>query len=50
VLLRSVDDEVWPFEGGKLLVGPLTAAVDMAGDSVDDRSIDAAMPIIERYL
>ena len=50
VLLRCVDDEVWPFDGGELLVGPLTAAVDMAGDPVDDRSIDAAMPIIERYL
>jgi hypothetical protein len=49
-LLRSVDDEVWPFDGGDLLVGPLTAAVDMAGDPIDDRSIDAARPIIERYL
>lgn len=50
VLLRCVDDEVWPFDGDELLVGPLNAAVDMAGDPIDDRSIDAAMPIIERYL
>ena len=50
VLLRCVDDEVWPFNDGELLVGPLIAAVDMVGDPIDDRSIDAAMPVIERYV
>lgn len=50
VWLRAVDDDVWPFAADGSTVGPLVAAVDMAGDPVDDRSVDAALPIIERYL
>ncbi len=50
VLLRVVDDDVWPFEDLAATVGPLVAAVDMLGHPIDDRSIDAARPIVERYL
>jgi hypothetical protein len=49
VWLRVVDDDVWPLDAASR-VGPLVAAIDMAGDPVDDRSVDAALPIIERYL
>lgn len=50
VRLRVVDDAVWPFEAGTATVSPLVAAIDMIGDPIDDRSIDAAMPIVEKYL
>jgi excisionase family DNA binding protein len=50
VWLRAVDDDVWPFDASRSAVGPLVAAIDMAGDPIDDRSVDAALPIIERYL
>jgi anaerobic selenocysteine-containing dehydrogenase len=50
VVLRTIDDTAWPFKRGVRLVGPLTAALDMLGDPVDDRSIESARPIVERYL
>ena len=50
VWLREVDDEVWPFDDTTTSVGPLVAAIDMLGNPIDDRSIDAARPIVERYL
>jgi excisionase family DNA binding protein len=50
VWLRVVDDDVWPFAHDSSMVGPLTAAIDMAGEPIDDRSVDAAVPIIRGYL
>lgn len=50
VWLRSVDDDIWPFDDSATAVGPLIAAIDMTGEPIDDRSIDAATPIIETYL
>jgi excisionase family DNA binding protein len=50
VLMRVVDDAVWPFAENADTVGPLVAAVDMLSDPIDDRSIDSALPIVERYL
>jgi excisionase family DNA binding protein len=50
VVLRAVDDIVWPFERGVRLVGPLTAAIDMLGEPIDDRSVESARPIVERHL
>jgi excisionase family DNA binding protein len=50
VLLRVIDDSMWPFAPGANMVGPLIAAVDMLSDPIDDRSIDSALPIVERYL
>jgi hypothetical protein len=50
VVLRVIDDIVWPFKRGVRLVGPLTAAIDMLGEPIDDRSVESARPIVERYL
>jgi excisionase family DNA binding protein len=50
VILRVVDDSLWPFEEHTHVVGPLVAAVDMLSDPIDDRSIEAALPIVERHL
>ena len=50
VVLRIVDDTIWPFGQDQKVVGPLVAAVDMLSDPVDDRSIESAIPIVERYL
>jgi excisionase family DNA binding protein len=49
VRLRVVADEVWPFASGEV-VGPLVAALDMIDAPIDDRSVESALPIIERYL
>ena len=50
VVLRIVDDNIWPFSAEQEVVGPLVAAVDMLSDPVDDRSIESAIPTVERYL
>lgn len=50
VLLRVVDDAVWPFAEGQRHVGPLVAAVDIAGDPVDDRAVEIAGPVIDAVL
>ena len=50
VLLRMVDDDVWPFPSATTTVGPLVAAVDMLADPIDDRSVESARPTVERYL
>ena len=50
VLLRVVDDAVWPFAVGQRHVGALVAAVDIAGDPVDDRAVEIAGPVIDAVL
>lgn len=50
VVLRVIDDIAWPFNRGVSLVEPLTAAIDMLGEPIDDRSVESARPIVERYL
>jgi excisionase family DNA binding protein len=49
VRLRIVGNDVWPFDSGNT-AGPLVAALDMIDAPVDDRSVESALPIIERYL
>ena len=49
VRLRVVAGDVWPFASGHF-VGPLVAALDMIDAPVDDRSVDSALPVIDRYL
>jgi excisionase family DNA binding protein len=50
VLMRVVDDEVWPFADNAESVGRLVAAVDMLSHPIDDRSIESALPVVEGYL
>lgn len=50
VLLRMVDDDVWPFPADTTTVGPLVAAVDMLSDPIDDRSVESALPTVDSYL
>jgi hypothetical protein len=49
VRLRVVADDVGPFVVGEV-VGPLVAALDMINAPVDDRSVESALPVIDRYL
>ena len=49
-VLRIVADDVWPFRTEDKTVGPLVAALDMLSDPIDDRSVESALPIVERYL
>jgi hypothetical protein len=49
VRLRIVGNDLWPFASGDT-AGPLVAALDMIDAPVDDRSVESALPIIERYL
>jgi excisionase family DNA binding protein len=49
VRLRVVAEDAWPFASSEV-VGPLVAALDMIDAPVDDRSVESALPIIERYL
>jgi excisionase family DNA binding protein len=50
VIIRIVNDDIWPFTKNAQTVGPLIAAIDMLSDPTDDRSIECARPIVERYL
>jgi hypothetical protein len=50
LVLRVVDDLDWPFASSTVAVSELVAALDMIDVPVDDRSVDVAVPIIEKYL
>jgi hypothetical protein len=49
LVLRVVDDLDWPF-ASSTVVSELVAALDMIDVPVDDRSVDVAVAIIEKYL
>jgi excisionase family DNA binding protein len=49
LVLRVVDDLDWPF-ASSTVVSKLVAALDMIDVPVDDRSVDVAVAIIEKYL
>ena len=50
VILRVVDENVWPFPKSTKCVSRLVAALDMLDTPIDDRSVDAATPIVQDYL
>jgi hypothetical protein len=45
-----LDDVDWPFTSSTVAVPELVAALDMIDVPVDDRSVDVAVPIVEKYL